>query len=170
MTIAFRVVETHYISLWDFGWLDSTFFSVENGAQPLCDKEMLGALVRDPIFQRSFCSPGPWGESIGRHGPFLHATMSEEWYQPISHRQLEERIDACLNDARWTKAASKEQLRAVEGWLGQVREEACQVWELAIPDRREVRVEWDFIWSIFQEFASLSKDRKRLQIAVIGYD
>jgi hypothetical protein len=170
MAIAFRVQETHCNSLWDFGWLDWTFFAVDNGSLPLGDKSILGALVRDPIFQRSFCSPGPWGESIGRHGPLLHVAMSEEWYQPISHRQLEERIDTCLNDPRWTKAASQQQLQAVEGWLGQVLEEACQVWELVLPDRRDVRVEWDFIWSIFLEFACLWKDRKQMQIAVLGYD
>lgn len=170
MSIAFRVVDTQCSSLWDFGWLDRTFFAIEGGSQALSDQAVLGALVRDPIFQRSFCSPGPWGESIGRHGPCLHAAMSEAWYQPISHRQLEDRIDACLNDATWTEAPSRDQLQAVEEWLQQVQEEATQVWELAIPSGKEARVEWDFIWLLFREFACLWKDRKQLQIAVLGYD
>jgi hypothetical protein len=170
MAIAFRVVETQSSSLWDFGWLDRTFFAIESGSQPLGAEALLDALVRDPIFQRSFCSPGPWGEPIGRHGPCLHAAMSEEWYQPISHRQLEDRIDACLSDATWTEAPSREQLQAVEGWLQQVRDEAEQVWALAIPDSRQVRVEWDFIWMLFLEFACLWKDRQQMQIVVLGYD
>ncbi|MFN5467376.1 MAG: hypothetical protein ACK5AM_04595 [Pirellulaceae bacterium] len=96
--------------------------------------------------------------------------MSEEWYQPISHRQLEDRIDACLSDATWTEAPSREQLQAVEGWLQQVRDEAEQVWALAIPDSRQVRVEWDFIWMLFLEFACLWKNRQQMQIVVLGYD
>jgi len=170
MAIAFRAVQSECSSLWDFGWLDRTLFEIESQEPSLAGQAILGALVRDPIFQRSFCSQGPWGESIGRHGPCLHAAMTEEWFHPISHRQLEERIDACLKDARWTKPATGEQLQAVEGWLKQVGKEAEQVWELAIPDRREVRVEWDFIWSIFLEFACLWKDRQQMQIAVLGYD
>jgi hypothetical protein len=139
MAIAFRVVETQSSSLWDFGWLDRTFFAIESGSQPLGAEALLDALVRDPIFQ-------------------------------ISHRQLEDRIDACLSDATWTEAPSREQLQAVEGWLQQVRDEAEQVWALAIPDSRQVRVEWDFIWMLFLEFACLWKNRQQMQIVVLGYD
>ncbi len=171
MALHFVISEITKTRLWDFGWFDLTRFRVEGppGEWRHC-KHILAEFIRHPISQRSFCTLGPWGESVRRHGPYLHEKLSAEWFRPITYEELEEQIKATFEDEEFTEPPSAEQRRPVEAWVEAVRKRGDDVFLLDPPDRADVRVEWDFVWSVYVEFVSVSPDREFFEVGVIGYD
>ena len=171
MALTFSVIETTKTPLWDFGWFDLTRFKVEG---PVAERQdstcLLGAFVRDPISQRSFCGPGGWGDPVERHGPFLHRNFVAEWFRPIPAEKLRERIQITLNGPEFTECPNAGQREPVEAWAAAVRARGDDVFALETPDRAEGKVDWDWVWIVYQEFASVSRDREGLAIGVIGYD
>lgn len=171
MALSFSVIKTTMTPLWDFGWFDLTQFKVDGPAAERRDcYHVLAEFLRDPISQRSFCDPGQWGESIQRHGPFLCDRLVVEWFRPITCDQLKEQIRAALDDPEFTVPPNIEQREPVEGWAAAARVRGDDVFVLDAPDQAEAKVDWDFVWSVYREFASLSPDREELAIGVIGYD
>lgn len=171
MALSFAVIETAMAPLWDFGWFDLTRFKVDG---PLSEREdwrrVFGDFLRDPLSRRSFCGPEPWGTPIERHGPFLHRRIAAEWFRPITAQMLSERIHAVLDDPRFRMPPEAGQRVPVEAWAAAVRTRHDDAFALDPPDQVEAKVDWDWVWTVYQEFASISRDRQELSIGVIGYD
>ena len=105
MALKFSAVETTVSRLCDYGWFDLTRFKIEGPSAERQDcSRVLQAFLRDPISQRSFCDPGPWGESVQRHGPFLRESILPDWFRPITADELREEIQTALEDPEFTEA------------------------------------------------------------------
>ena len=171
MTPVFHVIETAATPLWDFGWFDLTRFRIEASVAERHDAlGLLRAFLRDPISQRSFCDPGRWGLSVGRHGPFLREKLAADSIRPLSTSELANRLRAALEDPQFTSPPTPAQRRPVEAWLELVRTRGDTAFELAVPDASDSRVEWSYVWLVFHEFLCFSPEREELAVAVIGYD
>jgi hypothetical protein len=171
MALSFSVSCTAKTPLWDHGWFDLTRFRVE-GPSPerQNSSQILREFLRDPISLRSFCSAGPWGEPVQRHGPFPREQLSGDWFRPIGHEELAKRVQAALDDPDFTKPPSREQRMAVEAWVEEVEARGDAAFALCAADRADARVDWHFVWIVYHEFACLSPGRDELTIGVIGYD
>ncbi len=171
MALNFSVIETTMTPLWDFGWFDLTRFKIDGPPSERQDsKHVLGEFVRHPISQRSFCDPGPWGDPVERHGPFLHRRIVGEWFRPISVEVLRERIRVVLEDPEFTEPPSARQREPVDAWVAGARVRCDDIFTLDALAQPETKVDWEFVWSVYQEYASVSRDREELSIGVIGYD
>ena len=171
MALRFSVSETMMTPLWDFGWFDLTRFKVEGPSAARQDSwHVFREFLHDPISQRSFCSPGPWGESVDRHGPFPRERLVADWFRPISQHELATRVQAAFDDPDFTERPSREQRMPIEAWVESVRARGDITFALSAPDEADARVDWHFVWTVYYEFACLSPEREELTIAVIGYD
>jgi len=110
MALSFSVSDTMMTPLWDYGWFDLTRFKVEGpSAERKNSSHILSEFLLDPISQRSFCSPGPWGDSVQRHGPFPRERLVADWFRPIAHEEFAKRVLAALDDPDFTEPPSREQ-------------------------------------------------------------
>lgn len=171
MALSFSVIDTTMTRLWDFGWFDLTRFKVDGPASErrYCN-HVISEFLRAQISQRSFCDPGQWGEPIQRHGPYLRDRLVAEWFRPITTEQLKDRVLAALDNPEFTVPPSSEQRETVEGWAAAVGARGDDVFALDTPDQAEAKVDSDFVWIVYREFATVSPDRVELSIGVIGYD
>lgn len=171
MALSFSVVETTMSPLWDFCWFDLTRFKLDG---PLAERQdcshVLREFLRDPISQRSFCDPGPWGESIQCHGPFQHGKLVADWFRPVAPEELTDRIRVALDDPEFTEPPALAQRLPVETWAEKVKARGDTLFALEAPDQPEGRVDWDFVWILYHEFVTVSPDRQELAVGVIGYD
>lgn len=171
MALSFSVRDTTMTPLWDYGWFDLTRFKVEGpSAERMDSSHILSEFLRDPISQRSFCSPGPWGESVQRHGPFPRERLVADWFRPISLEEFAKRVLAALDDPDFTEPPSPEQRTPVEAWLEEVEAHGNGTFALSAPEEADARVDWHFIWTVYHEFACLSPGHDELSVGVIGYD
>ena len=171
MALTFTVIETTMTPLWDFGWFDLTRFKVDGPPLERQDAaRVLGEFLRHPISRRSFCDPGRWGDPVERHGPLLHRGLVTDWFRPLSAEELRERIQVVLDDPQFTESPNAEQRKSVEAWVAAVRARGDDVFVLDTPDQAGAQVDWAWVWIVYQEFASVSRDREELSIGVIGYD
>ncbi len=171
MPLDFAVIETTSSPLWDHGWFDLTRFAVGG---PPAERQEPGSVfrdfLRDPVAQRSFCDPGPWGEAIRRHGPFPCDTLRAEWFRPIDHRLFREAVIGAFGDPGVTGPPDDDQRQPVETWIEAVTARGDDLFALEVPDQQGARIDWSDLWTVYREFASLSPDRAELTLGVIGYD
>jgi hypothetical protein len=171
MAPGFRVIETKLVRLWDFGWLDVTRLRVDSVSVVRAEcADLIAQFFTDPISQRSFCSPGPWGEPIDRHGPFLRGQLTAARFLPVSLDELAARIHDVLDDPQFTDQPSEAQRIAAEALLEDVFARGDNAYWLMPIDDPDARVDWSFVWCIFHEFLCVSPDREELTVGVIGYD
>ncbi len=171
MALSFSVIETTMSPLWDYGWFDMTRFSVEGPPAERQDcRYALREFLQDPVSQRSFCDPGPWGESIQRHGPFPREKLVADWFRPIPPHELMDRVRVALDDPEFTEPPSLEQRLPVETWVETVKARGDTAFALEAPDRPDARVDWALVWTVYHEFVSFSPEREELTVGVIGYD
>lgn len=165
------MVETVKTPLWDFGWFDLTRFKVDGppSERKECGR-VLEEFLRQPISHRSFCDPGPWGDRVGRHGPFFSEKLVAEWFLPISIEEFKERIQAVLYDHDFTEPPSADQRKPVWEWEASIRARGDDLFALEAPDEPGIKVDWEWIWTVYWEIASISPDRAELSFGVIGYD
>mgnify|MGYP001769662233 CR=1 FL=1 len=172
MPHSFSLNDSRKTRLWDFGWFDlssSKILGVPDGPQD--STRVLAEFLRDPISQRSFCNRGPWGESIERHGPFLHDRLTVEWFRRITIQNLKEQIQATLENPEFTEPPDPGQCQPVNAWVEAVEAHGDDIFALDVPHHSGVRVEWwDCVWFVYREFAVVSPDRGELAIGVLGYD
>ncbi len=169
--LKFSVIETTMSPLWDFGWFDLTRFEVNGpGTERQSAQDVLRGFLRDPISQRSFCTPGPWGAPIDHHGPFPSEKLMPDWYQPVSPPELANRVQMALNDPWFEEPPSPKQVLPVESWVKAVEARGDIAFVLDAPSQPDPRVYWAFVWTVFHEFVCLSCDQLELEVAVIGYD
>src|SRR5262245_55486253 len=170
MALKFSVTTTAMSPLWDHGWFDLTHFNIEGPTlerqDPIC---VIREFLRDPISQCSFCTAGSWGESVQRHGPFLHDKLVAEWFRPVTADEFADRMKSVL-DSGFTEPPQAEQRLSAENWVKTVKARGDTLFALEAPDQPDVRVEWHPAWDVFEEFAALRADRQELAIGVIGYD
>jgi len=172
MALRFTVIESTSSSLWDFGWFDHTQFKVHGPAEERQNcQDVLREFLQDPISQRSFCtSPDPWGDPIGRHGPFLTGKLGANWFEPLSPAEFERRVQAALDDPEFDEPPSREQRLIVDAWMNAVKTRGDDTFGLDAPAQSDARVDWAFVWIVFHEFICLDRNREELIVAVIGYD
>jgi hypothetical protein len=171
MSLSFAVDDTSMSQLWDYGWFDLTRFSVTGGSAEHHDPpHIFRAFLQDPVSQRSFCDPGPWGERVARHGPFPHEAPIADWLHRLTPDELRQRVQAALEDPEFTEPPSREQRHAVETWVDLVTTRGDALYAVEAPDAPGVRVTWAFVWLVYHEFLTLRADSRELTAAVIGYD
>ena len=169
MKLEFTATESKSSALWDFGWFDLSRFSVDGFAEgPRRCHDVLENFISHPISQRSFCtSPDPWGASVERHGPFPRGRLKIDWYRPLSHEELRQRVAIVLDNPEFTVSPSHEQRQPIEAWLNEAQADRDEL--LVLEEPPNARVDWD-VWLLFQEFICFNPDRDELTTAVIGYD
>lgn len=171
MALTFTMIETTMTPLWDLGWFDLTRFKVDGPPSERQDGSgVLGEFLRLPISQRSFCDPGQWGEPVERHGPLLHRGLVADLFRPLSSEELGARIQLVLDDPQFTESPKAEQRESVEAWVAAVQARGDELFVLDSADQAGAQVDWAWVWIVYQEFASVSRDREELSIGVIGYD
>jgi hypothetical protein len=166
----FRLIETRMTKLWDFGWFDVSRFEVSHPSA-IDSAAMLDDLVRDPVFQRSFCEqPDPWGQNTERHGPYTIATFESKWFIEISVSDLCSAINEAVAVANPDLAPDPEQRRPISDWIVAAQKNGADAWRLDVPDVPGIRVEWSSIWCVYDEFLWYDPLNRMLHLAVIGYD
>jgi len=170
MALNFSVINTAMSQLWDHGWFDLTHFKIEGPTLQRQDPiRVIRDFLRDPISQCSFCTPGPWGESVQRHGPFLHEKLVAEWFRPVTAEELANQIKTVL-DTSFAEPPQVGQQLPVKSWVQTVKARGDTLFALEVPDQQDIRVEWHLVWDVFEEFVAIGADRQELAIGVIGYD
>jgi len=170
VAFSFNLSETKMTRLWDFGWFDLTRFNIGGVADSDTAVEaILADFLADAVSQRSFCTPGPWGEAVGHHGPFLHEMMESDWYRQITAPQLAAGVQAALNDSSFDEPPALEQRVKVETWVASVSHGSTLL-VLDAPSAPEIRVEFSFIWPFFHEFIAVTPDRSELWVGVVSCD
>ncbi|MCB9893168.1 MAG: hypothetical protein H6839_01815 [Planctomycetes bacterium] len=171
MSLNFTLIETKRTRLWDYGWFDLSRFQVggSSSGQTTSD-QVISAFLRAPISQRSFCDQGAWGDPVEHHGPYLHAKLDPEWFRLTTIEDVRKRIAAVFSDPQFTEPPERAQRQEVDAWAEVVGFGGDEVFALDVPDLASVRVEFDFIWLVYNEFAIVNRTRTELSIAVIGYD
>ncbi len=171
MALTFSVVYTATTTLWDFGWFDLTRFKVDGPPSERQDaRRVLAEFLRDQISQRAFCNQGHWGDPVKHHGPFSHHALVAEWFRPLTGEQFSELIQVVLNSPEFMEPPNSEQREPLESWSASVRARGDDVFALDVPDQTEIKVDWDQVWVVYQEFATVSREGEELSIGVIGYD
>ena len=171
MALRFALIETTNTRLWDVGWFDLTRFRVDGPLHERADGgSILAEFLRDPIAQRCFCtSPDPWGNSGELHGPFPMTRLVPDWYHRVSIDELRHRVAAALNDPQFREPPSEQQSAPVKAWIEALQVRGDDLFVLEAPAAPGNRVEWD-VWSVFEEFVSMTRNQDELTVVVIGYD
>ena len=100
----------------------------------------------------------------------MHDRLVAEWFRPIAVGEFRERIHAVLDDPTFTDPPDVGQRNSVEVWEQAARVRGDSIFMLDVPDHTDAKVEWDFVWLVYREFALVNPARDELSIGVIGYD
>ena len=172
MKLEFKVFESKSFPLLDYVWFDLTRFEVSGSPDDRRSaRTVLEELIRAPIFQRSLCtSPDPWGAGKGLHGPFEVEKLSVGCFQPVAPRELKGRIDGIWQESDFDRPPPSWQLEPVEGWAKEVLDRNEEVFILDPASSVDAKVDWAFVWILFWEAISLSRDHTEATVAIIGLD
>ena len=170
MEHVFEVVESGASRLWDYGWFDQTRFRC-SGDQAGTGEHLLAALVRAPIYSRSFCTqPDPWGASDDDHGPYRRRELLNQAFAPISHDDLVARVNAAMSDPAFIGRPDAHQLIPVKQWLDLACSPVMETFVLEPAGEARTQLAELNIWHIFHEFAAVDSKAREIRLAVIGYE
>lgn len=117
---------------------------------------------------RSVSCPIRGGADVGRHGPLVEIGLPDVTYERVSHERLVGEVRAVLADPKFKVPPSGAQQEPVTAWLASAETDDC----LALRRREDGtgEVDWNFVWLLFHEFICFAPDRRRMNVAIIGFD
>jgi hypothetical protein len=171
MGISLELNDTNMTELWDFGWFDvSRFLFRSTSRDRPSDAEVLAQLLKNPLYQRSFCSGGPWGEKTETHGPFRVERLSVPSFQQVPSSEIAGRFQAVLESKDFSEPPDPEQLKPVNNWIQRMVSFCATAYLIDLSMCRDDQLEWSYVWSVFREVICINTDQRKIEIAVIGYD
>jgi len=170
MTLTFELIETATSPLWDFGWFDCSRFRITSPVEHAEPYDLLITFLRSPISQRSFCDLGPWGEPVGRRGPFLHGIAVASAFRSIDANELAREVGTVLCNPKFRPLPSPIQRHPVESWVERMRARGDAAFTLDLAHCSSHRIDFAWIWRVYHEFVCVSPAHDELTVAVIGYD
>ena len=151
MPLEFSIIDAQENKLWDYGWFDRTRFSA-SGYGDRSPAGCIDAFLKDPISQRTFCTPGPWGEDGAGHGPFNRGEMNATWFSAITQSELVADVQRVLADPEFTEPPSAQQQEPLSTWLNEVECRDDKRFKAVPPESANALIEIASIWLVYSEY------------------